>query len=360
MHDHAPTHALDDKTDALVSKIIGSDAFVESFVRNKEGRGAILNHDIRDKLTNFGLIIFDNVYISRELLYRGPCFVKDNSLLQKAKIDSYSYVGNNCLLVTSSVGRYTSIANYVSMGLGQHSMSAATTSVAFYQNNYFNDHAGPISHIPQYKIDRQGEETDIIDIGHDVWIGDRVIFTGDINVGHGAVIGAGTIVTKDVPPFAVVLNRNGYGQVIKSRFSDEICSDLMEIQWWNYDLPRINSAVEVLIRLLKGLPLYGITTNHAHTAIKLNPQERAQFDELTIQRAKDTIHSTFGLNEISLKDLASLYIPYENPQEFVQYFKDHKDANFEPITARNFYRVIVRSSSEVMLSPEDPDIKLFR
>lgn len=70
-------------------------------------------------------------------------------------------------------------------------------------------------------------------IGNDVWIGDNVIIKNGVKIGDGAVVGLGAVVTKDVPPYAVVAGVPA--KVIKYRFSDEIISELLELEWWNLE-----------------------------------------------------------------------------------------------------------------------------
>lgn len=71
-------------------------------------------------------------------------------------------------------------------------------------------------------------------IGHDVWIGERVTLRGGISIGNGAVVAADTVVTKDVPPYAVV--GGNPGEIIKYRFEQGLINLLEHSQWWNYEL----------------------------------------------------------------------------------------------------------------------------
>lgn len=69
-----------------------------------------------------------------------------------------------------------------------------------------------------------------IEIGNDVWIGQRVMIMGGVHVGNGAVIGAGAIVTKDVPPYAIV---GGIpAKLIRYRFPENVIQQLEESKWW--------------------------------------------------------------------------------------------------------------------------------
>lgn len=74
-------------------------------------------------------------------------------------------------------------------------------------------------------------ETKKVKIGNDVWIATRVIIKDGISIGDVAIIGAGAVVVKDVPPYAVV---GGVpAKVIKYRFSQQIIDKLLQLQWWN-------------------------------------------------------------------------------------------------------------------------------
>ncbi len=70
-----------------------------------------------------------------------------------------------------------------------------------------------------------------VTIGNDVWIGVRVIILGGVKIGNGAVIGAGSVVTRDVPPYAVVAGAPA--RLIRYRFEEPVIRRLEELQWWN-------------------------------------------------------------------------------------------------------------------------------
>ena len=76
-------------------------------------------------------------------------------------------------------------------------------------------------------------------IGNDVWIGQRVVVKSGCRIGDGAVVGAGAVVTKDVPPYAIV---GGVpAKVIRMRFSEDIIERLKEIKWWDYSDDRLKA-----------------------------------------------------------------------------------------------------------------------
>ena len=74
-------------------------------------------------------------------------------------------------------------------------------------------------------------------IGSDVWIGYRATILGPVTIGHGAVIGAGAVVTSDVPPYAIVAGNPA--RVLRMRFPSDIVERLMRIAWWNWPDDRV-------------------------------------------------------------------------------------------------------------------------
>ena len=74
-------------------------------------------------------------------------------------------------------------------------------------------------------------------IGHDVWIGREAVILPGTHIGHGAIIGSHAVVTKDVPPYAVVVGNPG--RVVKQRFPDPIIAKLLAIAWWDWRAEQI-------------------------------------------------------------------------------------------------------------------------
>lgn len=83
-------------------------------------------------------------------------------------------------------------------------------------------------------------------VGNDVWFGRESIIMPGITIGDGAVIAAHAVITQDVPAYAIVAGNPA--RVIKYRFSNEIISELLKIQWWNWDLDKIIRHHRVLMR----------------------------------------------------------------------------------------------------------------
>ncbi len=84
---------------------------------------------------------------------------------------------------------------------------------------------------------------DII-IGNDVWIGFEAVILSGITIGDGAIIGTRAVVTKDVPPYTIV---GGVpAKPIRKRFSDDVISQLLKLQWWNWSENKLKQNIEAI------------------------------------------------------------------------------------------------------------------
>lgn len=173
---------------------------------------------------------------NHSIIDNGCCFTDDsvvgkkshlfaNCIINHALIGNYTYIGRNSLIQNAKIGNYCSIGHEVICGLGRHPLDLFSTSPIFYRRN------NPLF-IKIINKDIEFEEYLPINIGHDVWIGARAIILDGVNIGNGAVIAAGAVVTKDVPDFAIV---GGVpARIIKYRTEQ---NNLIKEQkdWWDYD-----------------------------------------------------------------------------------------------------------------------------
>jgi len=88
-------------------------------------------------------------------------------------------------------------------------------------------------------------------IGNDVWVGDAVIFLPGVSIGDGAIIGAGAVVSRDVPPYTVV---GGVpAKKIKDRFTPEIREQLLALKWWDWPENKIKANKEFFMLDLENM-----------------------------------------------------------------------------------------------------------
>ena len=149
---------------------------------------------------------------------------------RKYNLGKYSYFGSGfSMSKASSVGKFCSIANNVQIGPTRHPTNWLSTHRFQYLDTV---------DIPKHPLI---PFTYVMPchIGNDVWIGTNAIILDGVNVGDGAIIGAGGVVTKDVPPYAIV---GGVpAKIIRYRFDEKTIADLLELKWWDLDFEIIKT-----------------------------------------------------------------------------------------------------------------------
>lgn len=197
---------------------------------------AIFSPLVRERLEQKGLSCLKDSRFLYKFAFNGPVAFSSKSSFVRSKIDSFSCFSYNSICKTSSIGRYCSIGDNVYIGPGTHDMAQVSTSASFSKSQIFNFAGYHLEREAAVIKARHGIDSSIVTVGHDVWIGSYTIIPKDVTIGHGAVIGARSIITKDVPPYAVVVGNN---RIVKYRFSDEVIADLIELNWWNYNIPKM-------------------------------------------------------------------------------------------------------------------------
>lgn len=150
-------------------------------------------------------------------------------------IGNYSSLRGGTRAMNAVIGNYTVIAKECEIGLGVHPTSYLTCHSIFYKNTPWGFH-------PEWVKD-VGDIVRITNIGNDVWIGAKSIVMDGVTIGDGAIVAAGSVVTKDVPPFAVV--GGAPAKIIKYRFSQDVIDRLEKIQWWNLPDEKITEVVDL-------------------------------------------------------------------------------------------------------------------
>lgn len=132
-----------------------------------------------------------------------------------------------------TIGRYCSISTGLRVLDSTHPIDTITSSAITFRpnNNLFKDHLTPElrEHARNFRVNPEALPT----IEHDVWIGANVTLAPQVLIGTGAIVAAGSLVTKDIKPYTIV--GGNPAKPIRRRFSDEICQALLETEWWNYD-----------------------------------------------------------------------------------------------------------------------------
>ncbi len=128
------------------------------------------------------------------------------------------------------VGRYCSIANSVKSAPINHPYDAMTTHPALYERKFG-------------VVEKDIHYDDVLVIEDDVWLGHNVmILPGCKHVGWGAIIGAGAVVTKNVPAYAIVAGNPA--KKLRDRFEPDLIAALEESRWWELDPPQLKALVK--------------------------------------------------------------------------------------------------------------------
>lgn len=139
-----------------------------------------------------------------------------------SRMDKNSFCGYNCVIISTSIGKFCSIASNCEIGGESHSINWVSTSPVFNENK---DQIKKKYSYHKYNTRKYTR------IGNDVWIGSKCLIKSGVTIGDGAVVGMGSVVTKDIPPYEIWAGNPA--KLIRKRFDDDIICKLLEIKWWD-------------------------------------------------------------------------------------------------------------------------------
>ena len=189
----------------------------------------MLKNILNPKISKLSFVSSNNILDSTVCIYRG-------TKVKCSSIGAYTYIANNTDVENVELGKFCSVADHCRIGMGSHTLKHLSTSPIFTEKingckeSWINNDINPA---PIKKTI----------IGNDVWIGSHSLIMGGVKIGNGAVIGAGAVVVKDVPPYAVV---GGVpAKIIRYRFPDEVISLLQSIEWWNLPVSTLKEKIHL-------------------------------------------------------------------------------------------------------------------
>ena len=191
--------------------------------------------------------------ISKTSTFEGRNRIGRGSVVLNSSFGYGSYIGNNCIIANTKIGRFCSIASKVEMITGTHpTKDFVSTHPSFFSLNPPSGES--FVNVCRFDEFRTTPSVLCLEIGSDVWIGHNVKILEGITIGHGAIIGAGSIVTKDVPPYSIV---GGVpAKTIRNRFDDEEIKALLRLKWWELPIERIKDMANDFDNIKKFLAKY--------------------------------------------------------------------------------------------------------
>lgn len=176
-----------------------------------------------------------NTAISSDSVLATGTRVGCDCVLSSVRLGRYSYCVNRVSMSNVEVGAFTSIASNVKIGLFEHPTKGY---ISTFPGFHFLWKATPFLDRPKpFAVQRKTY------IGNDVWLGDSAIVLSGRKIGNGAIVAAGAVVTKDVPPYAVV---GGIpARIMRFRYDEQKIRLLESIKWWNWGEGRLRECQEL-------------------------------------------------------------------------------------------------------------------
>lgn len=162
--------------------------------------------------------------------------VGEMSFLENVEMGAYSYCGPFCFFQNARIGKFSNIAASVRIGPTRHPIERPTLHHFTYRRKMYGFD------------DRDDEEffawraRQLAYVGHDTWIGHGAIIMPNVAVGDGSIVGAGAVVTHDVPRYSVVAGVPA--RVVRQRFTADIVAAMERIRWWDWTHDEIGERLE--------------------------------------------------------------------------------------------------------------------
>jgi len=197
------------------------------------------------------VLFYKSSIVSIESQFEGKNKIGKHSQFH-GEIGYCSYICDYSYII-GKIGKFTSIGSYVRINPGSHPYTYPYVSTSPYFISTRKQNGYSLTKHNRFEEIRYADSINkhSVIIGNDCWIGDGVFITGGVTIGDGAVILAHAVVTKDIPPFAIV---GGVpAKILKFRYDHETIQFLLDFKWWNKDNKWLKENIELMcdIELLK-------------------------------------------------------------------------------------------------------------
>jgi len=220
------------------------DVFIEHY-ENKTGQFQDIESTIR---VGPGARIFRSTI-------QGPLYLNGNTQVgPDTTTGKFTGFNESCYVARANVGAYCAVGARSSINPFNH----PTDWLSVHEFQYNSSSYDWVEEYRDFdRLERTPDMFSTVHVGNDVWTGHQVNIMGGVTVGDGAIIAAGSVVTKDVPPYAIVA---GVPATIKRlRFSESVIEKLLLLKWWELDFKDLSGLpfrdVERCIELISAIKL---------------------------------------------------------------------------------------------------------
>ena len=167
---------------------------------------------------------------------RGPLFLNRNSQVGPDVVaGKYFGMNESCFIARATIGAYGAIGARTAINPFNHPSDWLSI-------HEFQYHPKSFDWVDEYndfsRLERTPDMFAQVTVGNDVWTGHNVNVTAGVNIGDGAIIAAGSVVTRDVPPYAIMA---GVPATVKRlRFPEKTVQRLLRVKWWDLELSQLS------------------------------------------------------------------------------------------------------------------------
>jgi len=173
----------------------------------------------------------DNISVGDYSYYDDP--EAPEAFQEKNILYHFDFVGDRL-----EIGKFCALASGTTfiMNGANHRLDGPSTFPFPIFGGAWTEHAGLLAELPS-----KGDTT----VGHDVWFGYQSTILPGVTIGHSSIIASKAVVTKDVPPFAIVAGNPA--RIVSMRFDEDIVARLLAVAWWHWPIEKVTAHIPAIM-----------------------------------------------------------------------------------------------------------------